>query len=160
MGFLRLYCYCIVIRVFNPRGYLSVIRVSSVNSVVMVIMIMWVLRKAKHCDDEKCYVIATWVIRVVWVSLVPVWYIVCSDYASFYFFPRRDSDSMVWIALYVDDLTLWFFVCDCIYSGLLTMVIKVSLALLAWLEILDLSVIWFLWVVCLFCSLGLFAPEW
>jgi hypothetical protein len=30
----------IVIWVFNPRGYLSVIRISSVNSVVMVIMII------------------------------------------------------------------------------------------------------------------------
>ena len=37
------FCGCtatIVIRVFNPRGYLSVIMVSSVNSVVMVIMII------------------------------------------------------------------------------------------------------------------------
>ena len=40
IGFLRLYCFYIVIRVFKPRGYLSVIRVSSVNSVVMVIMII------------------------------------------------------------------------------------------------------------------------
>jgi hypothetical protein len=37
----------------------------------------------------------------------------------------------VWLALSVGDSTLLFFVCDCIYPGLLTMVIKVSLALIA-----------------------------
>jgi hypothetical protein len=44
---------------------------------------------------------------------------------------RIDRDSMVCLALSVRDSTLWFFFCDCIYSGLLTMAFKVSLALLA-----------------------------
>ena len=47
------------------------------------------------------------------------------------FSPRIDRDSMVWLALSDRDSTLWFVVCDCIYSGLLTMVIKVTFTLLA-----------------------------
>ncbi len=108
-----------VIRVFNPRGHLSVNRVSSVNSISMVIMIILVLRVVR--------IVITISVRLMLLRLLGLLgFVWCQSDVScavitlcVTFSPQLDRESMVWLALYVGDSTLWFFDCDCIFSRFL-----------------------------------------